>query len=69
MGIAMNVKEREAQIIEAAEDSQRRVLYEDLYYGSKASFWSTAVQFGLATRAEADVARAHYTYLWNYRGD
>ena len=50
-------------------EEYHRGLMIDKHYGAPYSYWRSALDSGLATQEEFDMARASYGNLWHYRGD
>ena len=62
--------QREQEILDQASKTEvDYTLRIDFFYGSKYSFWSTAVRYGLAREDELEQARGYYGDRFHYRGD
>lgn len=42
---------------------------DDYYYGTRFSYWRSALAAGICTEDEYNNAKKHYANLWDYRGD
>lgn len=42
---------------------------DDVWYGTRFSYWTAAKASGVCSEAEYEHARAVYGNLWHYRGD
>jgi len=66
----IDIRAREREILSLAPAAIYEILDEDRKYGSPYSFWSAALDYGLITQEEFDLAWSIYDpWKWHQRGD
>lgn len=57
------------RLVRRVNDWAREHASIDFTYGSRQSYWANAVNAGVVTRAQYDMAKIYFGNLWTYRGD